>query len=42
MPWEDVVNSIEEAKQLSRPMDYDYLDLLRIVLLIYANIHQPY
>ncbi len=29
MPWEDVVNSIEEAKQLSRPMDYDYLDLLK-------------
>lgn len=29
MPWEDFVNSIEEAKQLSRPMDYDYLDLLK-------------
>lgn len=29
MFWEDFVNSIEEAKQLSRPMDYDYLDLLR-------------
>ncbi|OIJ09409.1 DDE transposase [Anaerobacillus arseniciselenatis] len=29
MPWEDLVNSIEEAKQLSRPMDYDYLDLLK-------------
>lgn len=29
MPWEEFVNSIEEAKQLSRPMDYDYLDLLR-------------
>lgn len=29
MPWEDFVNSIEEAKQLSRPIDYDYLDLLR-------------
>jgi len=29
MPWEEFVNSIEEAKQLSRPMDYDYLDLLK-------------
>lgn len=29
MPWEDLVNSIEEAKHLSRPVDYDYLDLLK-------------
>ncbi|MGG2067481.1 Tn3 family transposase [Bacillus sp. S14(2024)] len=28
MPWEAFVTSIEEAKQLSRPIDYDYLDLL--------------
>lgn len=28
MPWEKIVNSIEEAKRLARPMDYDYLDLL--------------
>lgn len=28
MPWEQLVSSIEEAKQLSRPIDYDYLDLL--------------
>lgn len=28
MPWEEFVDSIEEAKHLSRPMDYDYLDLL--------------
>ena len=28
MPWNDVIASIEEAKKLARPMDYDYLDLL--------------
>ncbi|MGM0867601.1 MAG: Tn3 family transposase [Bacillota bacterium] len=28
MPWEKIVDSIEEAKRLARPMDYDYLDLL--------------
>lgn len=28
MPWEKSVDSIEEAKRLARPMDYDYLDLL--------------
>ncbi|MBP1931914.1 TnpA family transposase [Ammoniphilus resinae] len=28
MSWEKLVSSIEEAKQLSRPIDYDYLDLL--------------
>ncbi len=28
MPWDDIVASIEEAKKLARPMDYDYLDLL--------------
>lgn len=28
MPWEKIVESIEEAKRLARPMDYDYLDLL--------------
>lgn len=28
MPWERIVDSIEEAKRLARPMDYDYLDLL--------------
>lgn len=28
MPWEKIVESIEEAKRLVRPMDYDYLDLL--------------
>ena len=26
--WKDMVDSIEEAKRLARPMDYDYLDLL--------------
>lgn len=29
MPWEKIVESIEEAKLLSRPMDYDYLDLIK-------------
>jgi TnpA family transposase len=29
MPWEKIVESIEEAKLLSRPMDYDYLDLIQ-------------
>ncbi|MED1515703.1 DUF4158 domain-containing protein, partial [Bacillus paranthracis] len=28
MPWEKLVQSVEEAKQLARPIDYDYLDLL--------------
>jgi TnpA family transposase len=28
MPWERLVQSVEEAKQLARPIDYDYLDLL--------------
>lgn len=28
MPWEQLVTSVEEAKQLARPVDYDYLDLL--------------
>lgn len=29
MPWEKIVKSVEEAKLLARPMDYDYLDLLQ-------------
>ena len=29
MPWEKIVESVEEAKLLARPMDYDYLDLLQ-------------
>ncbi|MFB6732452.1 Tn3 family transposase, partial [Bacillus mobilis] len=28
MPWETFLASVEEAKKLSRPMNYDYLDLL--------------
>lgn len=28
MPWDRLVISVEEAKQLARPIDYDYLDLL--------------
>ena len=28
MPWEQLVQSVEEAEQLARPIDYDYLDLL--------------
>lgn len=28
MPWDQIVASIEEAKRLARPVDYDYLDLL--------------
>ncbi|CCF16854.1 transposase family protein [Brevibacillus laterosporus GI-9] len=28
MPWEKMITSVEEAKKLARPMDYDYLDLL--------------
>lgn len=28
MPWEELVQSVEEAEQLARPVDYDYLDLL--------------
>lgn len=28
MPWDQIVASVEEAKRLARPVDYDYLDLL--------------
>ncbi|OPX84620.1 MAG: Tn3 transposase DDE domain protein [Pelotomaculum sp. PtaB.Bin117] len=28
MPWDNFVSSVEEAKKLSRPIDYDFLDLL--------------
>jgi len=28
MPWDQLVTSVTEAKQLARPVDYDYLDLL--------------
>ncbi|SDH66726.1 Transposase and inactivated derivatives, TnpA family [Desulfosporosinus hippei DSM 8344] len=28
LPWDRLVASVEEAKQLARPIDYDYLDLL--------------
>lgn len=28
MPWDQLVASVEEAKRLARPIDYDYLDLL--------------
>ncbi len=28
MPWDKLVESIEEAKRLARPFEYDYLDLL--------------
>ncbi len=28
MPWDQIVASVEVAKRLARPVDYDYLDLL--------------
>ncbi|HVJ48984.1 Tn3 family transposase [Desulfitobacterium sp.] len=28
LPWDRLIASVEEAKQLARPVDYDYLDLL--------------
>jgi TnpA family transposase len=28
IPWDKLLVSVEEAKQLARPIDYDYLDLL--------------
>ena len=28
MPWNKIINSIEEAKKLARPLNYDYIDLL--------------
>lgn len=28
MPWNSLIESVEEAKTLARPIDYDYLDLL--------------
>lgn len=28
MPWEKIVQSVEEAKELTRPSNYDYIDLL--------------
>ena len=29
VPWERLVTSVEEAKRLARPIDYNYLDLLK-------------
>lgn len=29
MPWDKLVKSVEEAKQLARPVDFDFLDLLK-------------
>lgn len=28
MPWDQLIAAVETARQLSRPMDYDYLDLI--------------
>lgn len=28
LPWDKLIASVEEAKRLARPVDYDYLDLL--------------
>lgn len=28
MPWEKIIKSVEEAKTLTRPINYDYIDLL--------------
>jgi TnpA family transposase len=28
MPWNEIVESVEEAKKLTRPVNFDYLDLL--------------
>lgn len=28
MPWENFISSVQEARKLSRPIDFDYLDLL--------------
>lgn len=28
MPWNKIITSIEEAKKLARPLNYDYIDLL--------------
>ncbi len=30
MPWEMIVESVEEARKLVRPLNYDYLDLLDV------------
>ncbi len=28
IPWEKMIHSVEEAKQLARPLDFDYIDLI--------------
>jgi TnpA family transposase len=28
MPWDKIIESVEEAKKIARPVNYDYLDLL--------------
>lgn len=28
MSWDEIIHSVEEAKTLARPADYDYLDLI--------------
>jgi TnpA family transposase len=40
MPWDKIVDSIEEAKLLARPKDYDYLDLL-ITRFTYLRKYTP-
>lgn len=42
MPWEKFITSIEEAKDLSRPINYDYLDLLENRFFTCENIHRLY
>jgi TnpA family transposase len=39
MPWDKLVKSVEEAKQLARPVDFDYLDLLKRKF--YALLNTP-
>ncbi|GAA3332573.1 hypothetical protein GCM10020331_093250 [Ectobacillus funiculus] len=42
MPWNKIVESVEEAKQLSRPANYDYLDLLETRYSYLRKIHPPH
>ena len=42
MPWDRLVASVEEAKKLVRPIDYDYLDLLGDVSIVGSREHKDF
>jgi xylose isomerase len=39
IPWDKLVTSVEEAKRLARPVDYDFLDLLEKKFYSLRKVH---